>query len=48
MTKSSLLYYDSTDTTPSYKIRATYINVVAELLAQQVLDLADVREQVKI
>lgn len=45
---SSLLYYDKNGSTLIYRIRTTYINTVAELLAQQVLDLADIREQVKI
>lgn len=41
-----LLYKD--DQTNSYQIRSDYIRTIAKLLADQVLEIADIRDQVKI
>lgn len=44
--KKSLLWYDSLS--KSYSIQVKYINAVAQLLADQTLELADIRDQIKI
>lgn len=45
-TSNTLLYYDTYS--KQYLIRTTYIASIAEMLAQNVLDIADIRDQIKI